>query len=636
MLQAIREHTAGWIAGFIIVLLAIPFALWGVSNYFTTQVDTWVAKVNGEEIDQTEYQQQMANYRQRMAAMLGERFDPTIFEEPDYKRQFVESMVRERVLIQAVNDAGYAVPPSRVAQEIAGYQAFQLDGQFDGETYRRALQRVGMSPRQFEMRIRESLQSQSVPNALRASQLVTETELDALIRLQNQTRTFDYFVIDPAAFRDQVSVEAQEIQTYYEENPDEFMTPERVSIRYLELDASDLAETIDVDEGTLRSWFEDNRSSYLTPEQRLSSHILIEVPEDAAQEEVEAARQEAREASERISEGEDFADVAKDVSDDVGSAQAGGDLGWIERGQMAQAFEESLFSLEEGQVSEPVRTGYGFHLIKVRDVQEPKGQTFDEAREGVAADYRESEAERLYLEQADRLVDITYENPGSLQPAADALGLEVKTAGPFPREGGEGFAENEEVVEAAYSDLVLKDRVNSDPVELGPNHIAVLRVDRHEESELRPLEDVRDRIRETLLTQKAEAAAEAQARELAKRLEAGEGDMAAAAASTDKELVAAEAVQRSASDHPAPLLSEVFSLAAPGSAPAFHAVPAGGGSTAVVALRGITPGDPSALSDTERQRLRQQLAQGYVSAESDSLIRSLEAKADVRIAEDRL
>lgn len=637
MLQAIRDHTAGWIAGFVVFLLAIPFALWGINNYFTAQVDSWVAIVNGEEIDQAEYQERMANYRQRLAAMMGENFDPTIFEQPDYKRQFVDSLVKERVLTQAVSESGYAIPSQRVAQEIAGYQAFQVNGEFDGEQYRRTLQRVGMTPTQFESRIRESLKSQSVPDALRASQLVTDAEINALIRLQNQTRTFDYFLLEAAAYRDQVSVSDEEIQSYYDTHSDEFMTPEQVSIRYLELDAADLAETIKVDEATLQSWFEENRSSYLTTEQRLASHILFEVPEDAPPEEIEQARERAMEAVERIEQGEDFAAVARDMSDDAGSAQSGGDLGWIERGQMAGAFEEALFALEEGQVSEPVQTGYGFHVIQLRDVQEPQGQTFAEAREEVAADYRESEAERLYLEQADRLVDLTYENPGSLQPAADALGLEVQTAGPFTRDGGEeGIATEEAVVETAFSDLVLQDRVNSDPVELGRNHVAVLRVDQHLESRLLPLEEVRGEIRDTLLTQKAEEAAASRAESLVEALQAGDMDLEAAAASVERQPVSADAVQRSASGHPRPLLQEVFSQPAPQSPPRYSALPAGRGATAVVALRDITPGDPSALTDAERERLRQQLAQGYVSAETDAMIQSLEAKAEVRIAEDRL
>lgn len=637
MLQAIREHTAGWIAGFIIVLLAIPFALWGVNNYFTTQVETWVAKVNGVEIDQAEYQERMANYRQRLAAMMGEQFDPTIFEQPEYKKQFVESLVKERVLIQATGEAGYAIPAQRVAQEIAGYQTFQVNGQFDGETYRRVLQRVGMSPREFEQRIRETLKSQAVPDALRASQVVTDAELDKVIRMQNQTRTFDYFTLRPESFREQVSATDEEIQAYYDEHSEEFMTPEKVRIRYLELDASELADTIEVDEGTLRGWFEENRHSYLTAEQRLTSHILIEVPSDASPAAVEAARKAAQEARERIVEGGDkFAEVAREVSDDAGSAQAGGDLGWIERGQMSGDFEEALFALEKGEVSKPVKTGYGFHVIKLRDIQEPQGQTFEEAREQVAADYRESEAERLYLEQADRLVDLTYENPGSLDPAADALGLEIQTAGPFTRQGGEGIAADQAVVDAAFSDLVLKDRVNSDPVELGPNHIAVVRVTEHMESKLKPLNEVRGEIRETLLAQKTEAAAEERAEALVERLESGEEDLASVAASVERQPVSADSVQRGAPGHPGALLDQVFSLPAPESPPSYHALAAGQGATAVVAFRDVTPGDPAALSDSQRQRLRQQLAQQYVRAEAEALIGSLQTKAEVKIAEDRL
>lgn len=635
MLQAIRENTKGWIAGFIVVLLAIPFALWGVGNYFSPQAENWVATVNGEEIDQQDYQQQLGNYRQRMRSMMGQEFDPSLFDEPEFRREFLNNLVREEVLVQASSEVGYTVPARRVAQEIAGYQAFQVGGEFDGEQYRRSLQRIGMTPDQFETRVREGLKGQIIPGALRQTELVTESELDALIRLQNQTRTFDYFVVEPASYRDEVSVSDEEIQAYYEDNESQFMTPEQVRIQYVELDASDLAGEIEVDEQTLENWFEENRSSYLTAEQRLASHILIELPDDAGQSEIEAARREAEEAASRVDDGEPFAEVAREMSDDTGSAQAGGDLGWIERDQMADAFEQALFALEEGEVSDPVQTGYGFHVIKLRDVQEPQGRTFAEAREQVAQDYKEAEAERFYLEQADRLVNLTYENPGSLDPAAEALDLELETAGPFTRDGGEGIASEEEVVETAFSDLVLEDRVNSDPVDLGPNHIVVMRAIEHLEPEPIPLEDVRNRIRETLLAEKARTAAASRAETLAEALRAGDGDMASVAGRVDKEPVRAASVTRNAPDHPQALLSEVFGLEAPDSAPAYHALPAGDG-TAVVALHDIQPGDPDALSEAERQELRQQLAQGYVTAATTALVESLKDKADVRIAEDRL
>lgn len=636
MLQAIRDNTKGWIAGFIVVLLAIPFALWGVGNYFSPQAENWVATVNGEEIDQQDYQRQLGNYRQRMRSMMGQEFDPGLFEEPEFRREFLNNLVREEVLVQASNEAGYTVPAPRVAQEIAGYQAFQVGGEFDGEQYRRSLQRIGMTPDQFERRVREGLKGQIIPGALRQTELVTESELDELIRLQNQTRTFDYFVVDAASYRDEVAVSDEEIQGHYQDNQSEFMTPEQVRIQYVELDASDLADEIEVDEQTLETWFEENRASYLTEEQRLASHILIELPDNAGQSEIEAARREAEEAASRVRDGEPFAEVAREVSDDAGSAQAGGDLGWVERNQMADAFEQALFALEEGDVSDPVQTGYGFHVIKLRDVQEPQGRTFAEARDQVAQDYKEAEAERFYLEQADRLVNLTYENPGSLEPAAEALDLELGTAGPFGREGGEGIASEDEVVETAFSDLVLEDRVNSDPVDLGPNHIVVLRAIEHLEPEPIPLADVRNRIRETLLAEKAQAAAASRAESLVEALRAGEGDMAAVSGQVDREPVSAESVTRDASGHPRSLLGEVFRLQAPESPPAYHALPTGDGGTAVVALYDIQPGDPGALSESERQQLRQQLAQGYYNAVTVALVESLKDKAEVQIAEDRL
>lgn len=636
MLQAIREHTAGWIAGFVLVLLAIPFALWGINNYFVAQVQTWVAKVNGQEISQGDYQQRLSNYRQRMRQMLGENFDPEMLEKPDFKRQFLEDMIRSRVLLQAAQDAGFEVPPQRIASEIASYPALQENGKFSPERYRQALQSIGMTPTQFENQVRDDLLTNEVVGSLQNTALVTDQEVNNLIRLQNQTRDFKYFLLPADRFSDQVSVSDDEIKKYYDDHPDAYMTEEKVSIRYLELSASEIAKTIKVDEPTLRAWFKDNQSSYVTNEQRLASHILIQVPDDATPEQVAAAKAKAEKAAERVRNGEDFAKVAKEMSDDPGSAASGGDLGWLEKGQMPDAFEKALFSLKKGQVSDPVKTGYGFHVIKLRDIQEPKGKTFEEARQQVASDYKASESERIYLEQADRLVDLTYENPSSLQPAADALDLKIQEAGPFSRDGGKGIASNPDVVKTAFSDLVLQDRLNSDPVEMGPNHVIVMRVTDHEPSKRRPLEDVSDDIRQTLVTDKARKVAEGKAEEAVKALSSGDSDLAALASQDGSEVVSAEGAKRQAADYPAQLLGEVFKLPAPKGPVAYHAVAAGNGDRAVVALSAIHPGDPSKASDADRQRVRQQLARAYVGAEINAMVDNLEKKADVKIAEDRL
>jgi len=636
MLQAIREHTAGWIAGFVLVLLAIPFALWGINNYFVAQVQTWVAKVNGQEISQGDYQQRLSNYRQRMRQMLGENFDPGMLEQPDFKRQFLEDMIRSRVLLQAAQDAGFEVPPQRIANEIASYPALQESGKFSPERYRQALQSIGMTPKQFEAQVRDDLLTNEVVGSLQSTALVTDQEVNNLIRLQNQTRDFKYFLLPADRYQDQVSVTDDEIKTYYDEHPDAFMTEEKVSIRYLELSAAEIAKTIKVDEPALLAWFKDNQSSYVTNEQRLASHILIQVPEDATPDQVAEAKAKAEKADERVRNGEDFAKVAKEMSDDPGSAASGGDLGWLEKGQMPDAFEQALFSLDKGQVSDPVRTGYGFHVIKLRDIQEPKGKTFEEARDQVAKDYKSSEAERMYLEQADRLVDQTYENPSSLQPAADALDLKVQEAGPFTRDGGEGIASNQDVVKTAFSDLVLQDRLNSDPVELGPNHVAVMRVTDHQPSERRPLDDVKDEIRQTLVTDKARKVAERKADDAVKALSSGSAELAGLAGEEGSELVTAESTERNASDYPPQLLDGVFKLPAPKGGMAYHAVAAGNGDRAVVALSAIHPGDPSKATDADRQRIRQQLARAYVGAEINAMVDNLEKKADVKIAEDRL
>jgi peptidyl-prolyl cis-trans isomerase D len=344
----------------------------------------------------------------------------------------------------------------------------------------------------------------------------------------------------------------------------------------------------------------------------------------------------AADLAERAREGEDFAELAREYSQDVGSADEGGDLGWIEPGYMVQAFEDALYELSiENPVSDPVQTGFGWHVIYLRDIRPAEGMTFTEAREILAQEYRAEADERRFLEQADRLVDIIYEDPTTLSTAAEELGLEVMEAGPFGRLGGEGIAANPDVVKAAYSDLVLAQGSVSDPIDLGENHIVMIHLKQHLPEALMPLEEVRDRVVESVRRQQARDAAAASAQELLAQMQAGE-DIRALAEARGLQLVEAEAATRSSTEFDPSLREQLFLMEAPEEGGQVVQVAELTNGFAVVQLERVTDG---ALSDEEAiraQSYRRRIANASASEEAMGFLRMLRAQSTIEVYEDRL
>lgn len=637
MLQAIRQRT--WLLFGIVIILVLPFALFGVGRFAGGGGEQYVAKVNDSEISERTYRQEFQQYKQRLRQQFGEALSDEYFERASFKRQFLEQLIDERLLRQVAADTGFAVPDSRVASEISKVQAFRSNGTFDRQRYRQLLSRQGLTPESFEQRLRQDLTVQEVRSSVRSSAAVTAAEVREFIRLRDQQRRFDAVLVRAEEFEDQVSVSDEEVEQHYNDHSDRYMRPERVRIRYVELSADMLADEVEVTEETLRSRYEENKSRYTLEEERQASHILIEVPEDAAEERVSQARQRAAELAERARSGEaEFTQLAQEHSQDTGTAADGGDLGWISRDVMGEAFEKALFDLEPGQVSDPVRTDFGFHVIKLRDVRPGEVEPFEAVREEIAEGYRQSEAERLYLEQADRLVNLSYENPMTLEPAAAQLGLEIQEAGPFSREGGEqGVATNSDVVEKAFSPQVLEERMNSDLVELGPNHAAVIRVNEHIPAEAKPLEEVADEIRSTLVDERTRELARKEADELVERLRGGETTLTEIASERGAEVQNLGFVGRDASEPDAQVVQGVFELPKPdGEGPAFARVSSQGNRFAVVALHETKPGNPQDVEAERLTRIRQRLASAYARGELTSFIDALREDAEIEIKQERL
>jgi peptidyl-prolyl cis-trans isomerase D len=524
----------------------------------------------------------------------------------------------------------------------------------------------GRTPKQFENDMRAQMIMGQFPSSIAASAISTSWELGDYASLHDQKRAFqailvpaqldefedvDTEVVDPAEEADIESAEAagtpaeeavedaveeEAILAWYESHTDDYRSEERIIIEYLELDAATLGEDIAPDEEQLMLLFEEQESRFISPETRLASHILIEVDSQAPDLDIESARQEAEDLAVRARDGENFITLARENSQDAGSAPDGGDLGWVEPGFMVRAFEDALYELTlEKPISDPVQSGFGWHIIYLREVRPAEGMTFAEARPIILEEYQADKDERRFLEQADRLVDIIYEDPTTLDAAAVELGLEVKQAGPFGRAGGDGISANPEVIKASFSDLVMLQSVVSDPVDLAENHLVVILMKEHLPEALLPLEEVRYRVVQSVLDQRAMDAAQVRANEILAQVSSG-ADLSVLSTDNGLELLADEAATRNSPGVRSDLLRDLFLMKAPGEDGPVNEVLKLSDGYAVAQLQSVTDGVLSEEDVLKSQSYNRRISNATGSNEAYSFMRMLRSQSEIKVFEDRL
>ncbi|HEB92114.1 MAG TPA: peptidylprolyl isomerase [Gammaproteobacteria bacterium] len=633
MLTFIREKIQGWIAWVIVGLLIIPFALWGINEYFGTGGGLVAATVNDAEIDQREFQQTFYEQRGRMQEMLGGQYDSRIFD-PQLRQRVINELVERELLLQNADAMGYRVSEQNVAATIRSFESFHEEGVFSPELYRQQLKIQGQSPASFEHRIRRALLASQLPTGIAQTALVTDAELDALIRLQGQQREVAYLTLPINRYEDESDASAAAVASYYETHRDRYMTPEMVSVEYIELFADELGADIEPGDETLREFYQSRSQQFSVPEERRVRHILLTLPEGADESDVEAIRTKAEDVLERIRAGESFAALAGEMSEDPGSADAGGDLGLISQGVMEPDFEQVAFALNEGDVSEPVLTSFGFHIIKVDEIRAGEAKPFEEVRDELLSEYRRDEAEREYFDLADKLTNMAYETPDSLTEVAEALGLPLKESALFSRNGGEGVFANPRLATVAFNDEVLKQGYNSEPVEVGERHVVVLRLKEHRQAAPLPLEEVADAIRQQIITEKAQERAQNAATKLVQRLESG-ASREEVAKEADAEWQTPVALERNATTVDPALVQAVFRMPRPaGGAVRYGSAALRSGDFAVLVLSRVIDGDVANFDKAERENLRQQLANLRGAESRQAILDALKAKARIVIQLD--
>lgn len=637
MLQAIRDRVTGWIAWVIVGLIAVVFALWGIDSYLKNEAKVFAAVVNGVEIPVSEYRFAKQQQVQRMRGMLGEQFDANLAGTTEFKTAVLNRLVEEELLVQAATAAGMTISDGFLAARIHAIPDFQEDGEFSPERYQRLLSQQGMNPQSFEPRYRRALLVNQFLMGISGTAVVAPQAVEQGLRLQGQERSLRYLRLPMARYFETAAVSPEAVTAFYEENKARFVEPEQIRLQYLELSLDTLAAGLQASDAEIEEYYAAEKARLTIEEQRRARHILIQLEEGASEEAVAAARSKADDLVKRLREGADFAALAKEFSDDPGSAAEGGDLGLFGKGMMVPEFEEATFALEKDAISEPVRSPFGFHIIQVTEIQEAREPDLEAVRSELAEQVVRKHAEQMFVERSETLAALSFEHPDTLTVAAEELGLEVQESDWMPVSGaGEGIGSHPQVIEAALADDVRVDGNNSRPIEIGPDHVVVLRVLEEKPAQQLPLETVRGAIEMNLRQQTARKAVEEAGDALLQRLQAGE-ELPVLAAEVQLEVQEAGFIGRNDAQHDRQIVAEAFRVPRADAGQAATAgASLGNGDYVLLQIDAVRDGDVSGVDAAARTGFRRNLEQLYGSLESAALLEQLKAKAQIEQDVERL
>jgi len=618
MLQAIREKVTGWIAYGIIFLISVPFALWGVNSYLGGGEVQPAATVNGEEVSLRDLDQAYANYRQRLSQLFGGSIPESFASESMLREQVLGQLIEEIALRQYTQEQYYRIGDEELNRIIRNMDVFQRDGQFDTEIYQSQLRSLGYSPLGFEEELRRTNAMQQLQSGIIATAFEVPLLEKQFTSLSNQTRKIRSLTyrVDTAA----IQPGADEIERLYLSQTDRYRSPEEVRIDFIELSLDSIKQSIKIEESDVYARYQESRASYTSTEIRDASHILITVTDD---EDANPAQDRITTIRERIVAGESFADLAREFSEDPGSASDGGSLGEVERGMMVQPFEAALFSMEVGQLSQPVKTSFGWHLIKLNSVSGGETQSFDTVKSALEDEMRTELAEVQIYDLVENVANLVYEQSDSLQPAAEQLDLTIQTSDWFDRVSGNGIALESKVRQMAFSAEVLQQGLNSEAIELANNRVVFIRLNQLKPAAVRPLDQVQELIRSEIIT--------AQARE--QSLTAGMAALADLKAGKTLDDLAPEwsasisdygFVERNQSGIDNAILRRSFSMSKPEQGPVFEGLSVANGDYTVIELSAVLSNDGNA----DRKAL-DELVKAQGTAEYQSALKLLANRADV-------
>ena len=624
MLQHIREKFTGTFALVILALIGIPFVFFGINYNFVGS--NFAAKVDGEEISAGYFEQQ---YRSELA-QRPELANLDAAQRQLLRRSLLERLIRDQLVRNYLGENGYRIGDTQLTDLIQQEQEFQVDGKFDRAAYVDFLAVRGREPREFEESQRQFMREFQLRSAIMASAVVTPSEYRRFLNLAAEQRLVSLATLTEDVVADEIEITDDQVQAYYDANPTMFQLPESADVEYIRISREDVAEGVEVSEERLAQYYEDEKYRYLQDEQRRARHILIQFGDDE-----EAARARAEELLARIRSGESFEELAREFSMDGGTAEQGGDFGALTESQLPEALGAAVFAMEEGAVEGPVRSDFGFHIIRLDEILARGPLPLDQVRGELLAELRDREAESLYLELERRLSDALFDMT-DMQAIADAIGAEVQTIEGFTRDGAEPFGANQAAINAVFDDAVLAGGQISEVIELDAFSAAIFSVTRYNEATRQPLAEVRDEIEAMVRSQQAEALLVERAERILEAVDGGE-DFGAAAEAAGAAVSEPKLISRQDAETDQLVVFEVFAAPKPAQdSPITGRVRGLDGAYTVYSLEAVLPGRPESIPLEQRDAGKAELAQESGVGDYLAFLQSLYTEAEVVINQDAL
>ncbi|HEY8938667.1 MAG TPA: SurA N-terminal domain-containing protein [Cellvibrio sp.] len=621
MLQNLRDNSRGVISFILIGFLVIIFALTGVEALFNWDTSaSQAAKVNGEVITETDVARAIGNQKQQMINTYGDQIPAEFLSDEYLRKPVIENLVQRKVLFQAADNSGMVIGSNYLHEQISNSQQFKSEtGVFDNNRYQQLLRSMGYTHGTYSKLLSEELVINQLQSGVSTTAFTTPAQLNDVVALSFQSRDISYVILPSAKIREGVVINDDEIQAYYGANQQIFTSDEQIAVDYISLSVAELAKGVSVTEEQIRKQYEQNLTSFVAATERHAAHILIE----------NNNAEKIKTVSDKLAAGEDFAKLAKEYSDDLGSKEQGGDLGFSKGDAFPAEFETALAALKIGQVSAAVKTDAGTHFIKLLAEKGAEPPSFDEQKASVEEQLKRAEAETLFVAQLEKLRDLAY-NAENLADVAQELGVKVQNSGLFERNKGKDLLANPKVAAAAFSDEVLQQGNSSEVIEIDSSNVVVLKKTDYKPKQVKPIADVREQIINTLKDQKARTLLNDQAAKLIADLKAN-GKFDELSKANGVELKQVKAVTRSNAEVDADVLRYAFSMSKPqAGSSSYGSVPTSSGDLAVVVLEAVTAGSFDKVTAEQKTAIVAQLGNIYGRNDFASFQKFLKDSAEIK------
>ncbi len=626
MLQKIRDNSQGIGAKIFVWFIIVIFGAWGASTIVSSVINgTPAVSVNGTDIDELEVERTTQIKLQEIMESLGPDADLSSVDEDLAREAALNELIQQELLLQYAENTGMVISSRSIDRSIAQTADFQVDGVFNGERAQMLISSMGYTPNSY----RAALASQGLINqvsyAYGLSGFVTRPEIENIAKLLNQTRDLRYILVSLDTQLSNIDVTEEEIEEYYSSNESQFMLEEQVSLEYIELDKDSIFDEVVVTEEQIVQRYEEEQLEYQSQVERRAAHILLESFDDEGLAENMSL---AAELKSRIDNGESFEALALEYSDDLGSAEDGGDVGYTTGDNFVEPFEQALLTLDVGEVSGPVQTEFGVHLIKLTERSESALESFEDSRERLERDLKSDEVDTLFLQRSEELGNLAFESFDLTDPAM-LMGLEVQTTPLFSRSGGIGIAANSDVINTAFSPQILLDGLNSDLISVTPSRSVVIRVLEHNQPQLQAMEDVRGEIEIMLQFEKIRE----QTLSLGETIKTNyqnDQNIDSLLETQNLSWNQLDGLERSDQVLPPQLVNYIFEMSEPEDGDTvIDGLMLNTGEYVVIELQGVNEGSLEDFDETELNSLESFLAQQSANADFEALITGLQNRADI-------